>query len=366
MATVAYTIYSHYEPPKLEELQQDAENNQNNLNDQQDTVWKNEARQTFPASFKAPPRFVAASASAVTQDEQTRPPKPLETSEDANSSAGFYRSIRSQAPAPSLSIAHAGPSSYKPSTLPSSQQSDPWFIRKVVRSAPPPVDCPPKTSSLSEILERHPPPLPDEEQFKPRVWLALGPANKGFSMLSKQGWHEGEALGPSVHRVPNIAPIAKSKGKQKATRATQRTIEVLYEHDPEVTEVRKVDVTDLTGDSEEDGSSSEDEDEIEASIPRAGLPHGTKADGRTALIVPLPIRLKSDRLGIGLKAKTVGPYNSTKTRVTPNAAALLAHVKGSEAMRRQKKIHGRGQRGFARKSKIEQTRRQDLLAYMNS
>ena len=64
---------------------------------------------------------------------------------------------------------------------------------------------------------------------------------------------------------------------------------------------------------------------------------------QTALLTPLPTMLKSDLLGIGLKANTEGQYRTSVKRVTPNAAALAAHVRPAEDMRR-----GKGRSAFAR------------------
>ncbi|KAJ3529900.1 hypothetical protein NM688_g7787 [Phlebia brevispora] len=86
----------------------------------------------------------------------------------------------------------------------------------------------------------------------------------------------------------------------------------------------------------------------------------------TALLTPIATVLKSDRLGIGLKAKTVGPYKASKKRVTHNQAALAAHIRANEEMRRRKAITGRGTRGFARLAKAEAEQRRQLLASLNS
>jgi hypothetical protein len=44
--------------------------------------------------------------------------------------------------------------------------------------------------------------------------------------------------------------------------------------------------------------------------------------------------LKSDRLGVGPKAKMEGPYRSSVKRVTSNASALAAYLKAAEDMGR--------------------------------
>jgi len=94
-------------------------------------------------------------------------------------------------------------------------------------------------------------------------------------------------------------------------------------------------------------------------------PSESTSHNRTALVTPLPTILKSDRLGIGLKAKTVGPYKASQKRVTHNAAALAAHIKAAEEMKRQKKKLGHGRRGLARQHKQQVKERAELLAYMN-
>jgi len=79
----------------------------------------------------------------------------------------------------------------------------------------------------------------------------------------------------------------------------------------------------------------------------------------------LPTVLKADRLGIGLKAKTEGPYRQSKKRVTHNAAALAAHIRTAEEMRRKKAEVGRGKRGYAKMHRREEDRRKLMLAYLN-
>ena len=88
--------------------------------------------------------------------------------------------------------------------------------------------------------------------------------------------------------------------------------------------------------------------------------------GRKALLTPLPTVLKSDRLGIGLKAKTVGPYKASRKRVTHNASALAAHIRAAEELKKEKGEFGRGRRGFQRQYRKDSMKRQMMLAYLNS
>jgi len=92
---------------------------------------------------------------------------------------------------------------------------------------------------------------------------------------------------------------------------------------------------------------------------------GSASHMQRSLLTPLPTVLKADRLGVGLKAKTEGPYKQSKKRVTHSAAALAAHIRSAEEMRRNKAIVGRGRRGFAKIHKKEEGRRKALLAYLN-
>ncbi|KAH6911389.1 hypothetical protein BKA70DRAFT_1267524 [Coprinopsis sp. MPI-PUGE-AT-0042] len=85
--------------------------------------------------------------------------------------------------------------------------------------------------------------------------------------------------------------------------------------------------------------------------------------GGRALLAPIATVLKADRMGIGLKPKTIagpsGAYRIPQKRVTHNAAAMAAHIRAGEELRRQKRDHGRGQ-------PKEATERKEMLAYLNS
>ncbi|KAL1760366.1 hypothetical protein FB107DRAFT_286913 [Schizophyllum commune] len=254
-----------------------------------------------------------------------------------------------------------------------------WFIQNVLRNPDEQLHQPaPSTSSLADILTRDPPPKPNEQPFKPPVFLALGPANRGWGMLQKSGWREGDTLGPNARKsTPTIPRSREGKERAGSSNVKSEPIEFALDDDGELKEVRQVEVVDLTlSDSESD----EDDDAMPLDDPEPDppsvdvvkeelpddedLPDGD--DGRRALVKPIATVLKSDRLGIGLKAKTVGPYKASKKRVTHNAAALAAHIRAAEQVRRQKAEMGRGHRAYERQDKREQRQRRDLLAYLNS
>ncbi len=133
-------------------------------------------------------------------------------------------------------------------------------------------------------------------------------------MLEKSGWNEGEALGPDVIRRKRLRIDTRPNRKGKRRAVESGVMEKLVPTgDDEVQEVRKVSFVDLTLSDSDSGSQSDSDGDSESSEPAQDateqmiLPPSSSSD-RKALITPLPTVLKSDRLGIGLKAKTIGPY----------------------------------------------------------
>jgi hypothetical protein len=201
-------------------------------------------------------------------------------------------------------------------------------------------------------------------------------------MLQRSGWNEGEPLGPNVPRrkpVKDILPddeIISTKSQDKGKghlRFTSSSIPqyIKMENHDEIYELRNTDIIDLTlsdSDSDSDDSNVKDEDErlrdqdrftdVDIDIPTT--------HGGIALLTPIATVLKSDRLGIGLKAKTAGPYKASRKRVTHNAAALAAHIRAAEENRRRMKEHGRGRRGHEKQRRIEEERRKAMLAFLKS
>jgi hypothetical protein len=228
-------------------------------------------------------------------------------------------------------------------------------------------------------------------------------------MLQNQGWSEGEGLGASstsrgdddahttmnedkarkrkrtrtgmgLDRRPSL-PRAPSPSQEQTTEEHQ--VLLVDDDDDPIIELRKkvhVPVIDLTQSDTEEDEEDEDEDDDGSSDDAPAPPASTTTDhstgpgtgttpsdpraAQTVLLTPLPTILKSDRLGIGLKAKTEGPYRSSVKRVTHNAAALAAHLKAAEDMRRTQRQLGRGHRAFARAERIERERRQNMMAYL--
>jgi len=210
-------------------------------------------------------------------------------------------------------------------------------------------------------------------------------------MLQRSGWNEGEPLGPDVirrkafddtpHDMEALLPASTNKAEGKSRNASstlpsrKQTMEIKLENFDDVSELRNVDVIDLTlSDSDEDGelgpgaevgNKSEEPSTCE-DISSRDTTHGrsTSLYERKALLTPIATVLKSDRLGIGLKAKTVGPYKASQKRITHNAAALAAHVKAAEESRKRKKLFGRGHRGFEKQRSKEEENRKVMVAYL--
>jgi hypothetical protein len=234
-------------------------------------------------------------------------------------------------------------------------------------------------------------------------------------MLQNQGWSEGEGLGAGsksndAHAKKETLQTEKEKGKkrmwldsqspsapapmlptstshsfsqERATKGEQEE-EILIDDDDDdpIVEIRKkthvpmIDLTQSDTESDEEGEDEDNDDDGELNSrtpPTSSTTHTEKTASssddpratQTALLTPLPTVLKSDRLGIGLKAKTEGPHRSSVKRVTHNAAALAAHVKAAEDRRRTRRLLGKGHRAFARADRLERERRQHMMAYLN-
>ena len=194
-------------------------------------------------------------------------------------------------------------------------------------------------------------------------------------MLQRSGWNEGEALGPDVVRKTVDLPHLGRKGKGRDDTFKSRVSDVKLRGRRDVIEMPKADIIDLTVSDSDSELYDTDVDHgtpmFEELVPPLNPPSVairdalSSTDGRTALLTPLPTVLKSDRLGIGLKAKTVGPYKASQKRVTHSAAAIAAHMKAAEEGRQRRKQHGRGRRGYDQLRKREETERKRLLAYLN-
>ena len=368
-------------------------------------AWQQEASLISNRPAKPPPQFVPATLpydgwihNHHDAEETSKSNDTHSNNSFGNNLSGWYRSLTSQTTAAardtsadttkaSSTTLHTSSSSQEPIASPVKklsirQDKNNWFIMKAIQleqqtsslvSAPAP--------TLADILARDPPPLPSEEKYTPPVWLEIGPSNKGFGMLQRSGWNEGEPLGPNVPRRKPVKEILpddeiitttktkdKGKGRLKSTSSSCQQTNKMEPLDDEISELRNIELIDLTlSDSDSDDLSMkakaeegklEDQDGFTDDIPTT--------HGGIALITPIATRLKSDRLGIGLKAKTTGSYKTSQKRVTHNAAALAAHIRAAEENRRRMKEHGRGRRGHKKQRRMEEEKRKAMLASLKS
>lgn len=363
MATVAHHIRSYYDPADREQLEK--ETGQIPIDEEEE--WN--TAPTFSAVRRAPPpSFVPA---RIQYDEwgsavSLTPEISSNASAQDNGTSEWYRALTrdssktmgKQPPARSSSTPSEASKPRKEATTKNN-----WFIKKALQSEPSSKPSSP-APSLADLLARDPPPLPSEERFVPPVWLAIGPSNKGFNLLQKGGWNEGEGLGAHVAR--SLRPRSSARTTSPISRAPLRGASIPVD-DKKSRDILP-DVIDLTQ------SESEPEDDFESFHQSSSLPQLAPASSATtepdphsqkSLLTPIPTIFKSDRLGIGLKAKTEGPYKQSKKRVTHNQAALASHIRTSEELRRKRAEVGRGRRGFAKVRKREENERKHMLAYLN-
>ena len=404
MATVTHTIYSHYDPKDRKKLERET----GQLTDELEAAasWVTE-----PPKYRRPgaPRFVAATSAYDTWDiihaSSSRQKLNHEGAGIGSETVNWYRFLRGSLVDEEAIGKRASSALAQSSSSMSSEKRDKnnWIIMNAMNTTQSEPLSSRATSklkapTLADILARDPPPKPNERKYTPPVWLEVGPGNKGFAMLQKSGWSEGEALGPDIVRrkrtidemgsdlfgtsARRVRGIDKDKGKRPETPLDANQVRPAKE------------VVDLTwSDSDSDGEHElRDRSFVAAGDPDSAESLGVTAPvvksefvdrectaslsvegdddetayARKALLTPLAAVLKSDRLGIGLKAKTVGPYRESRKRVTHNAAALAAHIRGAEELRKKKKTLGRGRKGFEREYKKAATKREMMLAYMNS
>ncbi|KAG8743338.1 hypothetical protein FRC10_012217 [Ceratobasidium sp. 414] len=303
MATEAYRIVSDYTPPGDNydtTVQKEAI-----LSADVDALWESEAGPSrISLKRRIPPRFVAAT-NAHSIVEQANTPG---TSADSESSgigswyAGISRTNQtpelrqSQTPTPLLQATPAAvtkPKSQKPT-------KNDWFIRRALSNIPP--DVPPaRTPSLADMLEQSPPSLQDP--LRPPVFLHLNPTNRGWGMLQRHGWEEGQPLGLGLgaRTAPPTPPRNDSSTGQ--------------------------------------GTPSELNDENPA------------VSSRTALVTPLRTTLKVDKRGIGPRSKSM-----PRPAITHSLSDIRV---AAEKARRER--DGRGKRGFARTARREAEERSRMF-----
>ncbi|KAH7885323.1 hypothetical protein F5I97DRAFT_1884454 [Phlebopus sp. FC_14] len=371
MATTAHIIRSHYDPADREKLERETGQIHNDSD-----PWQTESSFSAQRRIRSAPSFVPA---AVPYNEWGLPSQlPSTNAEQKQPSAEvseWYKSLTASTSSAIPSLRNTSrelPS--RPSSAPGSDESpkehfsDPitknnWFITRALRSEPSSKPRSP-VPSVADMLARDPPPLPSEQRFTPPVWLAIGPSNKGFSMLQRSGWSEGEGLGAHVARHSIGESGFMKVGREDQQPGSSVAVRPIRLGEGEGA-IEIIDLTQSGSDSDSDSDFETYEVAPQTSQQTRGREDAPETSLQKSLLTPLPTILKSDRLGIGLKAKTEGPYRQSKKRVTHNAAAMAAHIRASKEMREKKKKIGRGRRGFAKMHEREENKRKRTLAYLN-
>lgn len=239
-----------------------------------------------------------------------------------------------------------------------------WFARTVVSTAS---STSAPTTTLSDILARDPPPLPTDPPYKPKTFLALNPSNKGFAMLQKSGWEEGEGLGATVprrsHRRRRSGPDEGDISCRPSAHAPLHDDNRFGEHSQYADSSEEEIVENRPRQSK--GESSDTPISQQSTTP-SSLPHTSHLTSQP-LLTPIPVALKNDRLGLGLQKK--------RKMVTHTSVAMHEHVRQGEAARRHveqmkmKNDHnkfGKGKRAFVRAYKKDVQQTNSLLEYMNT
>jgi G-patch protein len=384
--------------------------------------WGNASNAESTLTPSHPPHGDVASWYRSLSRQGPKPTRPQSQSHvPSHNAATCQATPEPSSSSPSITASAPSSSIHATGTLPSSSSSTrvasrrrrhreghEWFISRAISqsqsaSTPP---SPRPSSSLADMLSRY---GPSTEPIRPPIFLHLGPSNKGWAMLQNQGWSEGEGLGagsnnndahtrketlqtkkekgkkrtrldsqsPPAPKLPASPSLSPSPPRERATKGEQEE-EILIDDDDDdpIVEVRKkahvriIDLTQSDTEDEEEGDGYEDEDLNSPAPPTSSATHTAAGSddpraAQTALLTPLPTVLKSDRLGIGLKAKTEGPYHSSVKRVTHNAAALAAHLKAADDRRRTQRLLGKGRRAFARTDRLEREHRQKMMAYFS-
>lgn len=315
MATEAFTIVSHYTAPNDEAsgtIQKEAV-----LSADMDALWESEAGPSnISLKRRIPPRFVPATNS-YSIGESAKSLEPTVKTEANNISSWYAGLSRTQAPTFLKQSEPPAKPADSPAALIATKQKLPkptkndWFIRRALSNLP--ADAAPvRSSSLADMLEQAPPSL--EKPVQPPVFLHLGPNNRGWGMLQRHGWEEGQPLGLAS------APVTPA-GSGPSTP---------YEHSATTSEAGGDQSSEAAPDANEENPAS---------------------SSRTALITPLRTTLKVDKRGIGPRSKSMP---------RPAVTHSLSDIRmAAERARRER--DGRGKRGFARTARREAEERSRLF-----
>lgn len=360
MATQAFRIVSQYEPPKEDPVP--------DVMSLPDDGWS--TGHTFGLSKRIlhPPKFVRPSGE---YDEYGRPKVDEEDDEiqiiehrPSNLGQWYSNLSRSQQtstgevtppPPRPASAPVAEPSSSRRPVQPSSSNLPPFLkniSRRLEEDSSTSTPRASSSSSIPDMLARAPPPLPSEAPFVPPTFTVLGPANKGYSLLERYGWREGQTLGPSNPKSNGSRAGIGFVAKQEEIEGDESKTAILGSRD--AADASAVDIVDLTL---EDDSDSGDETPTSAAADTRSLPN--LSGGGRALLTPLPTVLRADNAGIGSE-------RGTKRVITQSAHALdlVERRKKRKRSRNSDIIVHVGAKALINKARKEQHERSALLSSM--
>ena len=377
MALNAFTIYSHPEPIK-----------ESKISDLSPELDEGAQGPSSKPLVRIPNNFVSAKGD---YDEFGRLTGTPEVAIDVNAKdmgsrariGDWYSSLqRTQTPATLTSAprSQSPHTSHSRSTAPTASTSHAAHTTNWFKPLVPDLQNTPTADSLAEMLKRDPP--DSQNPLIPPVHYALGPQNRGYEMLTKGGWEEGQPLGPTSKRTQRPSSEATSSSYMKKEKWATLTGDMpkLVLRDEHDGSTLLVDITNAEEDDEEESETSDEEENnglFSADDPtqeETGMIVDARQDGRSqdkAILTPIPVVLKNDRTGLGLTKK--------KRLVTHSSLALRHHIQQGKLERRNhatearqmerdymRGMYGRGKRAYARKAAAEQEKRKRIRELMNS
>lgn len=253
-------------------------------------------------------------------------------------------------------------------------------------------------ATLADMLRRDPP-NPAKPMIPP-VYYAIGPTNRGYEMLSRGGWKEGQPLGRRRGIGSRPDEGTKVRSPSPSSSSEEEKWEKLGGPMPKLLRPtgtgNKFDVIDLTKEDEDEDEDKEPKyDEngklfsaLHASdaptpftppnslVSRERMPSqdGDEDESDTLeqdkpLLTPVAVALKNDRTGLG--------HTKKRRLVTHSSLAIHHHIQQGRTERRhqvselrrmerehRRSEYGRGKRAYARMAKEEALKRKRMMEYM--
>ena len=396
MATRAYHIYSHYEPPQEETSGEE-------LEAAEEKTWNH--GHAFGLSKRAtqPPKFVKSSGlydephKSKKQQAEDSDDDEIQIIGERKTLGSWYRNLpRAQnlnpevrsggRTLPTLTQNSDGLNSDN-NLVPSESRTShnatnprrQWFLSNLAVSAAGDSNASVNPApTLSDMIHRDPPPHNSDPSFVPPTWIALGPSNVGYAMLSRNGWKEGQGLGQRRFNG-GIGKAIKTEPSEFFLDSYPLPKRPTNDLHPPETEPELIDLTLSDEDDVVESERGEDKkvwsevQTYESLEPEIETIHDVSGEhGSRPLLVPLPTLMKTDLLGIGLRSK----QSQRQINDSSDALSIVDYRHGARPRGVLPSGHSSqataedakplGSRGLARKRKREEKERVEMLAYMKS